>query len=227
MIRERPFGNGVTNDTTRRAVLAAALAAGTGGLAASSAADLLGSFAPLSGEAWDAADRSLPETVTSPHGDADVRVDGHGVPHVAADDEAAAYFAVGYLQAFNRLFAMDLQRRVMRGRLSEAVGASTVESDEFHVVMGFAEAAEATWDLVSDTPAGPLVEAFADGVNAAMDAEPLPLEFALVGYAATSIVARSLKGFGYGGLIDGSVIRRGWDAVRVSFVLDSSDRAEE
>ncbi|WP_200532010.1 penicillin acylase family protein [Halorubrum sp. LN27] len=172
----------MTNDTTRRAVLAAALAAGTGGIAVSAASDLLDSFAPLSGDAWAAADRSLPETVESPHGDADVRVDGYGVPHVAADDERAAYFAVGYLQAFDRLFAMDLQRRVMRGRLSEAVGASTVESDEFHLAMGFAEAAEATWDLVSETPAGPPIEAFADGVNAAIEAEPLPVEFALVGH---------------------------------------------
>ncbi|EMA64996.1 penicillin acylase family protein [Halorubrum kocurii] len=172
----------MTNRTTRRAVLAAALAAGTGGIAASAAGDLLDSFAPLSGGAWDAADRSLPETVTSPHGDASVVVDGDGVPHVKADDEAAAYFAVGYLQAFDRLFAMDLQRRVMRGRLSEAVGAATVESDEFNLAMGFAEAAEATWDLVRETPAGPLVEAFADGVNAAIEAEQLPVEFALVGH---------------------------------------------
>ena len=172
----------MTNDTTRRAVLAAALAAGTGGIAVSGASDLLDSFAPLSGAAWDAADRSLPETLASPHGDASVRVDDDGVPHVEADGEAAAYFAVGYLQAFDRLFAMDLQRRVMRGRLSEAVGAATVESDEFNLAMGFAEAAEATWDLVRETPAGPLVEAFADGVNAAIEAEQLPIEFALVGH---------------------------------------------
>jgi len=182
IIIDRVFDHGVTNDTTRRAVLAAALAAGTGGIAATSAADLLDSFAPLSGEAWEAADRSLPETVESPHGDADVHVDEYGVPHVTADDEAAAYFAVGYLQAFDRLFAMDLQRRVTRGRLSEAVGESTVESDEFHLAMGFTEAAEATWDLVRETPAGPPVEAFADGVNAAIEAEPLPIEFALVGH---------------------------------------------
>jgi len=182
MIRNRRLGLEVTNDTTRRAVLAATLAAGTGGIAASAAADLLDSFAPLSGEAWAAADRSVPETVTSPHGDADVRVDGDGVPHVTADDEAAAYFAVGYLQAFDRLFVMDLQRRAMRGRLSEAVGEATVESDEFNLAMGFTEAAEATWDLVRETPAGPLVEAFADGVNAGIEAGPLPIEFALVGH---------------------------------------------
>jgi len=172
----------VTNDTTRRAVLAAALAAGTAGLARSEAAALLDSFAPLSGEAWDAADRSLPETVESPYGDASVRVDDSGVPHVEADDEAAAYFAVGYLQAFHRLFSMDLQRRVMRGRLSEVVGEATVESDEFNVAMGFAAAAEATWDLVSETATGSLVEAYAEGVNAAIEAETLPIEFELLGY---------------------------------------------
>ncbi|WP_026046307.1 penicillin acylase family protein [Halorubrum sp. T3] len=172
----------MTRDTTRRAVLASVLAAGTAGLAASDAADLLDSFGPLSGEAWDAADRSVPETVESPHGAATVARDEFGVPQIEADEEPAAYFAVGYCQAFDRLFAMDLQRRAMRGRLSEVVGEATLDSDEFNVAMGFADAAEATWEVVAETRAGPLVEAFADGVNAAMEDLPLPLEFELIGY---------------------------------------------
>ncbi|WP_096396279.1 penicillin acylase family protein [Halorubrum trapanicum] len=172
----------MTRDTTRRAVLASVLAAGSAGLAASDAADLLDSFAPLSGEAWDAADRSLPETVESPHGPAAVARDEFGVPQVEADAEPAAYFAVGYCQAFDRLFAMDLQRRAMRGRLSEVVGEATLDSDEFNVAMGFSDAAEATWDVVAETRAGPLVEAFSDGVNRAMEDLPLPLEFELIGY---------------------------------------------
>ncbi|QWC18167.1 penicillin acylase family protein [Halorubrum sp. 2020YC2] len=172
----------MTRDTTRRAVLASVLAAGTAGLAASDAADLLDSFAPLSGGAWDAADRSLPETVESPHGAATVARDEFGVPQVEADAEPAAYFAVGYCQAVDRLFAMDLQRRVMRGRLSEVIGEATLDGDEFNVAMGFADAAEATWEVVAETRAGPLVEAFADGVNAAIDDLPLPLEFELIGY---------------------------------------------
>ncbi len=182
MIRDRDLGGQVTRDTTRRAVLASALAAGTAGLAASDAADLLDSFAPLSGDAWDAADRSFPETVESPHGPAAVARDEFGVPRVSADDESAAYFAVGYCQAFDRLFAMDLQRRVMRGRLSAVIGEATLSSDEFNVAMGFSEAAEATWEVVAESRAGPLVEAFADGVNAAMEDLPLPLEFELIGY---------------------------------------------
>ncbi|WP_049923479.1 penicillin acylase family protein [Halopiger djelfimassiliensis] len=172
----------MTRDTTRRGALAGVLAAGVGGLTLSSAGDLLERFAPLSGSAWDAADRSLSGTVPSPYGEASVRYDEYGVPTVGADDEAAAYFAVGYVQAFDRLFQLDLQRRVMRGRVSELAGEATVEDDEFHVAMDFAGAAEATWDLVSDTPAGPLVEAYADGVTAAIEREQLPLEFELLGY---------------------------------------------
>ncbi|RQG99045.1 penicillin acylase family protein [Natrarchaeobius oligotrophus] len=172
----------MSDDFTRRAALAGALVAGVGGLALSSARELLESFAPLSGDAWAAADRTRPDRVESPYGDATVRYDDDGVPTVVADDEPAAYFAVGYVQAFDRLFQLDLQRRVMRGRLSEVVGDVAVADDEFHVAMDFVGAAEATWELVADTPAGPLVEAYADGVDAVIDAGSLPLEFELLGY---------------------------------------------
>lgn len=170
------------HETTRRRVLAAILGAGIGGLTFSSASDLLDDFAPLSGTLWDAAERDLPSTVESPHGEATLHVDDEGVPHVQADSEPAAYYAAGYVQGFDRLFQMDLQRRVMRGRLSEVVGEATIDSDEFHVAMDFVGAAEATWDLIEGKPAGPLIEAFVDGVNASMDANRLPLEFELLGY---------------------------------------------
>ena len=169
-------------ETTRRRVLAGVLAAGTGGLALSSANELLAQFGPISGSLWGSAGRELPDSVESPYGGADLRVDEYGVPHVEADDEEAAYFAVGYVQAFDRLFQMDLQRRVMRGRLSEVVGDVTVESDEFNVSMDFLGAAEANWEYVQDTEAAPSIEAYVDGVNAAMDNESLPLEFELLGY---------------------------------------------
>jgi penicillin G amidase len=172
----------VTSDRTRRTVLAGVLAAGTGGLTLTAARGLLEQFAPLSGAAWNAADRTLPETIESPYGDATVRYDDHGVPHVDAGEETAAYFAVGYVQAFDRLAQLDLQRRVMRGQVSELAGEGTLEDDEFHVAMDFTSAAEATWHHVSQTAAGPLVEAYADGVNAVIDCEALPLEFEMLGY---------------------------------------------
>ncbi|WP_312908696.1 penicillin acylase family protein [Natronosalvus caseinilyticus] len=165
---------------TRRGALAAAVLAGVAGLSLSSASDLLEQFAPLSGDAWNAADRERPERVESPYGDATVRIDDEGVPHVEADDERAAYFAIGHLHGFDRGFQLDLQRRQMRGELSSVVGEATLESDEFHVRMDFAGAAEATWNALEETHAGSLVEAYADGVNAAFEGTTFPLEFELL-----------------------------------------------
>ena len=172
----------MNTNTTRRGVLAAVLAGGIGGLTLSSASDLLETFGPLSGSAWTAAGRELPEITESPYGDATVRIDDEGVPHVEANDERAAYYAVGYLHGFDRPFQLDLQRRVMRGQLSELVGEATLEDDEFHVKMDFVGAAEATWDAVERTSVGPLVDAYADGVTDAFEREQLTLEFELLEY---------------------------------------------
>ncbi len=175
----------MARDVTRRALLAAALGAGTGGAALSPAGDLLESFAPPSGRAWRTTRGEIPDTVSSPHGDATVTYDDYGVPHVEADDEAAAYYAVGFVQAADRLFEMDLVRRLMDGRLAAAVGERAVESDVFHAKMDFRGAAEASAEALEGTRTETLSEAYADGVNAYMDsAGPQPLEFALAGYDA-------------------------------------------
>jgi penicillin amidase len=59
----------------------------------------------------------------------DVYYDSYGVPHVyAASDDDAAY-AMGYLHARDRMFQMDFQRRVGRGRLAEMLGPDAVEKD--------------------------------------------------------------------------------------------------
>jgi penicillin amidase len=172
-------------DRVRRAVVAATLA-GTGGLAfGTDAGSYLEQFAPLSGSVWEAATSERPDTVDNPYGDAAVRYDDYGVPQVEANDEQALYFAVGYLHGFDRLFQLDLQRRQMRGTLSAVVGSATLDSDEFHVKMDFEGAAEATWEHVAETESGPMVVAYADGVNAARKDQPLPAEFELLDFEPT------------------------------------------
>ncbi len=170
-------------DTTRRAFLAAVLGAGAGG-AAVFGSDLLGSFAPLSGRAWRGSRENVPDTVSSPYGEAAVTYDDYHVPHVEADDEEAAYYAVGFVHAADRLFEMDLVRRLMDGRLSEAVGEATVDSDVFHTKMDFRGAAEASAEEMSGSRAETLTEAYADGVNEYIETGPEPLEFGLGGYEA-------------------------------------------
>jgi len=173
--------NGPSGQTTRRALLAAiaggSVAAGT----LSPVQGYLQDFAPLSGDVWESA-ATESRDLSSPYGPATVRYDDWGVPHLEADSEAALFYAAGYAQASDRLFQMDLQRRVMRGRLSEVVGESTLDSDEFHRRMGFAEAAEVTWQETKSSPAGDATEAFTEGVNAFRRDGPLPPECSLLDY---------------------------------------------
>ena len=153
-------------------------------------------LAPFTGDAWALADEANPgstgnaveravvgpTTVESPYGEATVRYDDRGVAHIdAANDEALA-FAVGYVHARDRLFQLDLQRRLMRGELAEAFGPEQLESDRFHREMDFAAAADASWEAIEDDETRAGIEAYADGVNHYADARPLPMEFAVAGY---------------------------------------------
>jgi penicillin amidase len=169
-------------DRTRRALIATIVGGGAAASTISPIRGYLERFAPLSGSAWQSATAERERVVESPYGAATVRYDDYGVPHVEADAEAALAFATGYVQATDRLFQMDLSRRLMRGQLAAVVGSAALDSDEFHVRMEFTKAAEASWELLDGTDAGRAISAYAEGVNRAMATEALPLECALLEY---------------------------------------------
>ncbi|MDZ7730837.1 MAG: penicillin acylase family protein [Natrialbaceae archaeon] len=169
----------------RRGVIALTLAVSVGALASSETArDLLDAFAPLSGRTWGRAGATLPDTISSPYGAATLHRDEEGIPQIEAEDPAAAYYAVGYVQAFDRLFGMDLQRRIMRGTLSEVVGerSGVVEDDIFYAKMDFAEAASAAKRRNEGTEVEPIARAYVEGVNDAIENEPLPIEFGVLDF---------------------------------------------
>ena len=62
----------------------------------------------------------------------EVRVfrDKYGIPHIYAENEADLYKTTGYIMAQERLWQMDLLRRVTTGRLSEIFGKDMVKTDE-------------------------------------------------------------------------------------------------
>lgn len=168
---------------TRRRLLAGGFAAGIGALALPQVREYLDLLAPGSGGLWGDLGPQPSGTVDSPYGDATVVYDDEGVPHLTADDERALQYAHGYLQGYDRLFQMDLFRRQLRGELSEVAGEATVETDEFHLRMDFASAAEASREAIEGTETESVLEAYADGVNAARRERVAPMETALLDYS--------------------------------------------
>ncbi|MFM8949219.1 MAG: penicillin acylase family protein, partial [Bacteroidota bacterium] len=67
----------------------------------------------------------------------EVRYDHYGVPHISAQNDTDAFFALGFAVARERLFQMELLRRVGAGRLSEIFGKDLVRTDAFFRTLGF------------------------------------------------------------------------------------------
>ncbi|MCM3875202.1 MAG: penicillin acylase family protein [Thermoanaerobaculia bacterium] len=110
-----------------------------------------------------------------------VAVDASGTVTVTADHAGDAYRAQGYLTARERLFQMELQRRLAGGELAEIFGRVALPSDRLHRIYGFARVAEAAVPLL---PAAERAEvaALTDGINAFIDthAGRWGLEFTLL-----------------------------------------------
>jgi penicillin amidase len=124
-------------------------------------------------------------TLSGLEGEVIIRRDAHGVPHIEAESEDDLFMAQGYVTAQDRLFQMELSRRVASGRLSEVVGSATLDRDRFFRTIGLRRAAKASWQSYSPETRG-VMEAYARGVNAyirqARQAGTLPVEFRLMGF---------------------------------------------
>ena len=73
----------------------------------------------------------------------DVKIvfDDMAVPHIYAESETDAMFALGYVHASERLWQMDLLRRAGGGELSELLGADMIENDRYLRTLGLRNAA--------------------------------------------------------------------------------------
>jgi penicillin amidase len=107
--------------------------------------------------------------------------DERDVPHITARNEHDMFFAQGYVEGSDRLFQMDVTRRAVEGRLAEVFGRAAVAADERARVVPVERIAQRQWKRLSARERKDL-QAFADGVNAAMRTQPLPVEFRLLLY---------------------------------------------
>ncbi|WP_299461416.1 penicillin acylase family protein [uncultured Microscilla sp.] len=115
---------------------------------------------------------------------AKIHYDKHGVPHIGADNMEDAYFALGYAHAQDRLFQMDLMKRMGSGRLSEFFGKKTIETDRLMRTLGIAENAKASAAEFRKNPDAPHYKAtmaYIAGVNQFIKKGKAPAEYTILG----------------------------------------------
>jgi penicillin amidase len=108
----------------------------------------------------------------------DIVRDAEGIPHIYAGSIKDAYFALGFVHAQDRLWQLELNRRIASGRMAEILGPAAADTDRFLRTLGVRRNAEAILANVSpDTRVA--LESYAQGINSYLGQRrgPLPLEF--------------------------------------------------
>ena len=128
--------------------------------------------------------RSLPQvdgrlSLDSLEAPVEVIRDRYGIPHIYAGSRRDLARAQGYVHGQDRLFQMELTRRFAFGRLAEIAGGRALEIDRVARRLRLRWSAERDADACDDETRE-IVEAYCEGVNAAIARGPLPLEFRLL-----------------------------------------------
>ena len=128
-----------------------------------------------------------------------VHFDENGVPHINAETQKDAYTALGYVHAQDRLWQMELIRRIAPGRLSEIFGDKLVETDVFFAGLGLVEDAnESIAKIDINSEAYKLTIAYLDGVNQFVEEGATPIEYNLIGLEKTKFTVNDVYNvFGY------------------------------
>jgi penicillin amidase len=110
-----------------------------------------------------------------------VRYDERGVPHIKAASEADMYRALGYVHAQDRLFQMEMVRRLAQGELAEILGPKLVDVDRLFRTLGIRDHAHTQVEqLDPKSPPAQALLAYLDGINQFQDSHPAPVEFDLL-----------------------------------------------
>lgn len=128
-----------------------------------------------------------------------VYFDEYGVPHIYADSEKDAMTALGYVHAQERLWQMELLRRIAPGKLSEIFGSVALKNDKFFAGIGIEEAsAKAIAKLDKNSESYKLTQAYLDGINQYLEEGTTPIEFTLVGVKKEKFTIKDVYNiFGY------------------------------
>lgn len=102
---------------------------------------------------------------------AEIYRDEYGVPHIHAQTDSAALFALGYAQAQDRIGAILENYRMARGELAGVLGAEHLEADAQKRLLRIAETARGRYPCLPHEVRA-LVEAYCAGINLWMNGHP-------------------------------------------------------
>src|ERR671910_1427788 len=122
--------------------------------------------------------RPLPKTrgrvkVTGVSAQVEIRRARWGVPHVHAATRPDLWFGQGFCHGQDRLWQLDLYRRMASGRLSEIVGGEALRADRLMRTLGLRRIAELEAGELAPELRGDL-DAYCAGVNTAAEAAKAP-----------------------------------------------------
>ncbi|MGE8721719.1 penicillin acylase family protein [Leptospira terpstrae] len=109
--------------------------------------------------------------------------DDAGIPHIVAGDAKSAYFALGYTMAQDRIFQMELQRRIGKGELTEIFGEKLIPTDQFLKSLLLKKTAEEYANQKEHIypEAWNQLDWFLEGVNHFLSEDNLPIEYTILG----------------------------------------------
>lgn len=126
----------------------------------------------------------------------EVLYDNYAIPHIYAQNEEDLFYAFGYVHAQDRLFQMEVLRRLADGRLSEVFGEKALQSDKFFRMLSFREQAKLTLASVYRDSSAPFVKAakaYLRGINEYIRSGKTPVEFTLAGIPKTPFTLEDME----------------------------------
>ena len=123
-------------------------------------------------------------TVKAIHEPVEVLFDEFAVPHIYAENEEDAYYALGYVHASERLFQMEMIRRIAQGKLSEILGPDLLKTDMMFLTLGLhSHALESEKEFFSEInqPFQKAAIAYMNGLNEYIENGETPIEFQILG----------------------------------------------
>ncbi|MBB4080050.1 penicillin amidase [Lewinella aquimaris] len=122
-----------------------------------------------------------------PYARGEIHFDERGIPHIIAGDLESACFLQGYVNAYDRMWQMDISTRATEGALAQVLGKSMEQRDLAQIRRGFREVARRSVDTISSQFPDDYraLQAYSDGINAYLDQlqpEDYPVEYKLLGH---------------------------------------------